>query len=65
VQAATLSSNKELKARAVFMAAKSEQNRGSRPPEKYFGMLKSSYADTIYNQEIIRECVRFRFYLGV
>jgi hypothetical protein len=65
VQAATLSSNKELKAKAVFMAAKTEQNKGFAPPEKYFDMLKDSYADTQYYQEIIRECARFKSYMGL
>jgi hypothetical protein len=65
VQASTLTSNKELKAKAVFMAAKTEQNKGFAPPEKYFDMLKDSYADTQYYQEIIRECVRFKSYLGL
>jgi hypothetical protein len=65
VQASTLSSSKELKAKAVFMAAKTEQNLFKQRPEKYFGMLKDSYADTMYYQEIIRECVRFKSYLGL
>lgn len=63
VQAFTLSSNKEFQAKAVFMAAKVEQTRAL-PPETYFSQLRS-LADTQYYQEIIRECARFRFYLGL
>src|SRR5262249_8501625 len=68
-QAFNLSTNKEFKTKAIFMAAKTEQNRyynGGRGANehKYFGMLRSSYSDTQYYQEIIRECGFFRSYLG-
>jgi hypothetical protein len=64
LQAATLSSNRELKAQAIFMAAKAEQNRANQRPEAYFAQLRS-FADTRYYQEIIQECVRFKQYLGL
>ena len=72
LQALNLYSNKDLKARAVFMAAKTEQDRffsthrdgKGDPPRKYFKLLKDSYSDTQYYQEIIRECGRFRAYLA-
>ncbi len=72
LQALNLYSRKELKAKAAFMAAKTEQNRfyntakdpKAEPPRKYFKVLKDSYADTQYYQEIIRECGSFRSYLG-
>lgn len=78
-RAMELSADKELKAKACFMAAKTEQNRcfnaaakntnsSSEQPEPvhspvYFKLLKSSYANTCYYQEIIRECGYFRSYL--
>ncbi len=72
LQAASLSADKDFKARALFMAAKAEQNRyfntrkfATDPqPQKHFAMLKASYSDTQYYQEIIRECGIFRSYLG-
>ena len=78
-RAMELSADKELKAKACFMAAKTEQNRyfnaaakntssSSEQPEPvhspvYFKLLKNSYANTRYYQEIIRECGYFRSYL--
>jgi hypothetical protein len=52
------------------MASKAEQNRnynlGGPPksvnPRKYFGLLKDSFSDTQYYQEIIRECGYFKAY---
>ena len=54
LQVVTLSSDRELKAKAIFMAAKAEQNRyySTRKRDadphrhEYFSMLKASYADT-------------------
>jgi len=77
VQAASLSSDREFKSKALFMAAKTEQNRNYNnkgrnrdfsPPKDnfavhYFKQLKDSYSDTQYYQEIIRECGRFGSYL--
>ena len=69
---ANLYSNRELKAQAVFMAAKTEQNRffnalrdgKGNPPRNYFKMLKDSYSNTQYYQEIISECETFRSYIA-
>jgi hypothetical protein len=71
LRAADLSSSKEFKAKAIFMAAKTEQNRfystnpdkGARPPRMYFKLLEDSYADTAYYQEILGECEDFRTYV--
>jgi len=73
LQALNLYSNRELKAKAAFMAAKTEQNRfyntakdpKAEPPRRYFKLLKDSFSDTQYYQEIIRECGNFRSYLGM
>lgn len=78
-RAMELSGDKELKAKACFMAAKTEQNRyfnaaaknGNSQPDPaeavhspvYFKLLKTSYANTRYYQEIVRECGYFRSYL--
>ena len=78
-RAMELSGDKELKAKACFMAAKTEQNRyfnaaaknGNSQPDPaeavhspvYFKLLKNSYANTRYYQEIVRECEYFRSYL--
>src|SRR5207253_6778049 len=75
LQAVQLSSNREFKAKAAFMAAKTEQNRyyNDHPmrddksdihPGKYYKLLKDTYADTQYYQEIIRECGYFATYVG-
>jgi hypothetical protein len=71
LQASSQSSNREFKAKALFMAAKTEQNRyynmrkspTDPQPQRYFGMLKAAYSNTQYYQEIIRECGTFRTYL--
>jgi len=68
LQAVSLSSNREFKAKAIFMAAKAEQNRrynvdrednNKVHPSAYFTMLFDSYSDTQYYQEIVRECAYF------
>lgn len=72
-------SDRELQAKACFMAAKTEQNRyfamlnkkglpHSDPRTEthspiYFKRLQDQYANTKYYQEIIRECSYFRFYV--
>lgn len=71
LRARDLATNKEAKARAVFMAAKAEQNRyyltrksDSEPqPHSYFQMLRAQFSDAQYYQEIIRECEYFRRFL--
>jgi hypothetical protein len=70
IQAASLSTDREFKAKALFMASKAEQNRNynlggpakAANPRKYFGLLKDSFNDTQYYQEIIRECGYFKAY---
>jgi hypothetical protein len=72
VQALNLTSDREFKARAAFMAAKAEQNRyynierdvKAPQPHTYFKMLKDSFSNTQFYSEIIRECGTFRTYVG-
>jgi hypothetical protein len=69
LQALTLTSDREFKARAAFMAAKTEQNRyyngETAPlPHTYFMMLKDSFSNTQYYRDFIRECGTFRKYIG-
>ena len=67
-QAANLSTDREFNAKALFMAAKAEQNRNdnkggpekSKNPRQYFALLTDSFSDTQYFQEIIRECGYFK-----
>lgn len=58
--------NRELAARAIFMAARCEQNnfywRGGPRTYEYFGLLKNQYSDTQFYLRIINECKYFRFY---
>lgn len=71
--------DREMQAKACFMAAKTEQNRYFAAQEKkgqppsdpqtlthspiYFKRLQEQYANTKYYQEIVRECSYFRFYV--
>lgn len=69
-RAAALSKNEELRAQATFLAAKTEQNRWYNThdqddgsdihPGKYYQLLKSTFTDTQYFKEVIRECGYFR-----
>jgi hypothetical protein len=71
LQAFNKSTDRELKTKALFMAAKAEQNRyyetrkldTELQPHVHFGTLRASFSDTRYYQEIIRECGRFRRFL--
>jgi len=71
VRAFDLTANRELKAKALFMAAKTEQNRyyvtrkdeSDPQPHSYFRRLRASFSDVQYYQEIIRECGNFRRFL--
>jgi hypothetical protein len=68
LQAATLSRDREFKAKAIFMAAKTERNRSFHSTEKtnphvYFKRLKDDFADTQYYSEIIQECQYFANYV--
>lgn len=78
-RAMELSPDRELQAKACFMAAKTEQNRyfaaqekKGKPPSDpqtsphspiYFKRLQEQYANTKYYQEVVRECSYFRFYV--
>ncbi len=73
------SPDREVQAKACFMAAKTEQNRYfanqynknkdvSDPQVAthspiYFKILQERYANTKYYQEVVRECSYFRFYV--
>ncbi len=73
------SPDREVQAKACFMAAKTEQNRyfanqysknqpvsdpqAATHSPVYFKLLKDRYADTKYYQEVVRECSYFRFYI--
>jgi hypothetical protein len=72
-KAMELSHDRELKAKAAFMAAKCELNasygedgtsarrfRGG----KWFRMLRDNFSDTRYYQEVLRECGDFRAFIG-
>jgi hypothetical protein len=70
LQAARLSSDREFKAKALFMVSKTDQNRryvrgqpgNISEPDAYFAELRNSYADTAYYKELIKECGYFRKY---
>jgi hypothetical protein len=68
IQAAALSRSREFKAKALFMAARTEQNRSYNSPKKtnaqmYFKRLVDDFSDTQYYREIIQECQRFASYV--
>jgi hypothetical protein len=68
------STDKEVKAKCTFMAAKCEQNafftnkpsnyKGDFKSGVYFASLKKEYSSTKYYSEIIKECGYFKTYLG-
>ncbi|MBP7865652.1 MAG: hypothetical protein KA419_06850 [Acidobacteria bacterium] len=69
-KAMDLSPDREFKAKACFMAAKCEQNAYyNRDPDKksgdfiagkWYKVLKDTFSDTKYYQEVLRECGYFR-----
>ena len=71
LRAAGLSADREFKARALFMASKTEQNRSFRAggggnrtaPGAYFKQIRDAFADTQYYREIVRECGYFANYV--
>lgn len=72
MQAMNRSPNKEVQAKACFMAAKAEQNRfyntrkrdeNDIHPGKYYRLMKTTYSDTKYFQEVIHECGYFRTWI--
>lgn len=72
LKAMDLSKDKEFITKCCFMAAKCEHNRWLMSKQdwridfvagKYFKMLKESFINTKYYQEIIKECGYFRTYV--
>ncbi len=61
-----LSTDKELAAKAAFMAARCEQNQyfTGRSPRTYvyFDLLKRNYSDTPFYQFVVQECKYFKAY---
>jgi hypothetical protein len=73
-KAVELSHDRELKAKAAFMAAKCELNafyakdgssEGRAHRHTWFQMLRDNFSDTRYYQEVLRECGYFRAFVGV
>jgi len=68
------SNDKEFRAKCAFMISKCELNRfyadantpfeGDFKAGAYFDTLRSNYANTVYYQEILKECGYFRTYLA-
>lgn len=70
-QARIMATDRELAAKATFMAAKCEQNEyfvkkyvGAKRSYFFFNLLKTSYDDTQFYARAIRECKYFRAYVS-
>ena len=67
-KAITLSTDKELSARATFMAARCEQKMShvtkTANKRKYFALLKTKYKDTQYYDKVIESCKYFKYYVN-
>jgi hypothetical protein len=67
-KAITLSTDKELSARASFMAARCEQKMShvtkTANKRKYFALLKTKYKDTQYYDRVIESCKYFKYYVN-
>ena len=67
-KAITLSTDKELSARATFMAARCEQKIShvtkTANKRKYFALLKTKYKDTQYYDKVIESCKYFKYYVN-
>ena len=67
-KAITLSTDKELSARAAFMAARCEQKMShvtkTANKRKYFALLKTKYKDTQYYDKVIESCKYFKYYVN-
>lgn len=67
-KAITLSTDKELSARATFMAARCEQKMShvtkTANKRKYFALLKTKYKDTQYYGKVIESCKYFKYYVN-
>lgn len=78
-KALALSGSKEVKARTVYMLAKTNYNishiripntygyriETSGAHSDYFSLLSTTYADTNFQKEVIKECSWYRVYLGL
>lgn len=63
--------DRELAARATYMAAKCERNAwyvnrvfGTKRTYDFFDLLRENYADTRYYERVVRECKTFQAYLA-
>ena len=67
-KAISLSTDKELSARATFMAARCEQKMShvtkTANKRKYFALLKTKYKDTQYYGKVIESCKYFKYYVN-
>jgi hypothetical protein len=67
-KAITLSTDKELSARASFMAARCEQKMShvtkTANKRKYFALLNTKYKDTQYYDKVIESCKYFKYYVN-
>ena len=67
-KAITLSTDKELSARASFMAARCEQKMShvtkTANKIKYFALLNTKYKDTQYYDKVIESCKYFKYYVN-
>jgi hypothetical protein len=67
-KAITFSTDKELSARASFMAARCEQKMShvtkTANKRKYFALLKTKYKDTQYYDKVIESCKYFKYYVN-
>jgi hypothetical protein len=67
-KAITLSTDKELSARATFMAARCEQKMShvtkTANKIKYFALLNTKYKDTQYYDKVIESCKYFKYYVN-
>jgi hypothetical protein len=67
-KAISMSTDKELSARATFMAARCEQKMShvtkTVNKKKYFALLKTKYKDTQYYDKVIESCKYFKYYVN-
>ena len=67
-KAITFSTDKELSARASFMAARCEQKMShvtkTANKRKYFALLNTKYKDTQYYDKVIESCKYFKYYVN-
>jgi hypothetical protein len=67
-KAISMSTDKELSARAAFMAARCEQKMSQSTKtvnkKKYFALLNTKYKDTQYYDKVIESCKYFKYYVN-